>query len=64
MLRREIIRLFLMFRPKKKYSTRPIAGSKMRIVTQASDLTGLRFSPRITKITVIMERTYVADRVA
>ena len=46
-LRRDIIRVFLMLRPKKRYKISPTTGSRSRTVTHASDLTGLRFSERM-----------------
>ena len=43
-LRRLIMRVFLILRPKNMYMMIPAKGMSRSTVTQASDLTGLRFS--------------------
>ncbi len=63
-LRRDIIRLFFILRPKNKYSTSPTTGRSNRTVTHARDFTGLRFSERITTtITMVEPRATAAKAV-
>ena len=60
---REIIRVFLMLRPKNRYSTTPTSGSRISTVTHANDLTGLRFSLTITHNITITVMAYIVINV-
>jgi hypothetical protein len=50
LLRREIMRVFLMFRPKNMYSIIPTTGKSNSTVTQARDFRGFRFSETTTSM--------------
>lgn len=48
-----------MLRPKNIYSISPTTGSKSNTVTQASDLTGFRFSDKIIMIMSSVDNTAI-----